>query len=901
MKKFVIHFFLMSILTICCAFSAYAQITVTGKVVDADNGEALIGATVMQKGTNVGVVTNLDGDFELKVPSGVTLVFRSLGYKDLTRIVSGTGKVSLGVIQMEVDAIGLADVTITSSIATARKTPVALSTIDPAIIDERLGSKEFPEILKLTPGVHVIRDGGGFGDAKTNVRGFKSENVAVMVNGVPVNDMEWGGVYWSNWAGLSDVTRSMQVQRGLGASKVSSPSVGGSINIVTRTIDAKKGGFASYGIGTHGENKLLFSVSTGLTKDGWAFTLMGGKNWGEGYVQGTEFESYSYFVNIAKRFNDAHQLSLTGFGAPQVHNQRSSYDGLSIQGWQDVQKYMEPDQQYRYNPTYGFGKNGERKTSARNKYHKPQISLNHMWQIDNTSSLSTALYLSIGGGGGYSGQGTSAYSGSWYGTTNGVLNTQFRHADGTFAYDQIQEMNENSKNGSEMIMSLSKNEHKWYGLLSTYSKTLSENIELTGGIDGRYYIGTHTNEIIDLYNGAYYIDRNRANVKAENNKAASDPGFKTRKLSVGDVVYRDYDGYVVQGGLFGQVEYNTEKLSTFVSGSLNETSQWRYDRFYYDKDHAKSESVNKVGFNVKGGANYNLDAYHNVFANIGYISRAPFFSGGAFLQSTTSNAVNKNAVNEKIFSVELGYGFRSSFLTANLNIYHTQWTDKTMARSGDYTKNGTADRYTVNMQGVNATHQGIELDLLAQPFPWLDLTGMLSIGNWRWSNNASGYFFNSSGQPITTDYEVASGIGAPDHAKTVFELKGVKVGGSAQTTAALGVKFKPITGLRLGADWYLYARNYADWMPSSSDLQIGGEKPFATPWRIPSANTLDVFASYSFTIGSLPTTLFGNITNIFNQEYVESAYNGSSNDWETAYRVFYGLGRQMSLRLKVEF
>ena len=57
------------------------------------------------------------------------------------------------------------------------------------------------------------------------------ENVAVMVNGVPVNDMEWGGVYWSNWAGLSDVTRTLQTQRVWSSSTL--PSVGGTINIVT--------------------------------------------------------------------------------------------------------------------------------------------------------------------------------------------------------------------------------------------------------------------------------------------------------------------------------------------------------------------------------------------------------------------------------------------------------------------------------------------------------------------------------------------------------------------------------------------------------------------------------------------------------------------------------------------
>ena len=130
---------------------------------------------------------------------------------------------------MQPDAVMLSDVTITSSVAVARKTPVAVSTVDPVFIEEKLGSQEFPEILKSTPGIYTTKDGGGYGDAQTRIRGFKSENVAMMINGVPMNGMENQKVYWSNWAGLSDVTRSMQVQRGLGAAKVSVPAVGGSI------------------------------------------------------------------------------------------------------------------------------------------------------------------------------------------------------------------------------------------------------------------------------------------------------------------------------------------------------------------------------------------------------------------------------------------------------------------------------------------------------------------------------------------------------------------------------------------------------------------------------------------------------------------------------------------------
>lgn len=660
----------------------------------------------------------------------------------------------------------------------------------------------------------------------------------------------------------------------------------------------------SYGIGQDGYNKLMFSVSTGLSESGWAMTLLGGKEWGDGYVQGTEFEGYKYFLNIAKRFNDSHQLSLTAFGAPQVHNQRGSYDGLTIKNWQGVKQYMEPGEEYKYNATYGFGKNGERKTSARNKYHKPQISLNHMWQIDEKSSLSTALYASIGNGYGYSGQGTSAYRNSWYGASNGVLNMQFRNADGTFAYDQVQEMNEQSMNGSQMIMSVAKNNHRWFGLVSTYNKQFDENFTFYGGIDGRYYVGIHTNEIIDLYNGQYYIDANRAAVSTANNAAAANPGFATEKLTVGDVVYRDYDGNVVQGGAFGQLEYDKDGLSAFVAGSINNTSQWRYDRFYYDKAHAKSDVINTIGFTAKGGANYNINEYHNVFANIGVISRAPFLSNGIFMNSTNSHALNTDRRNEKIFSFEVGYGFRSEYLSLNVNAYHTQWNDKTLYRPPfEYTTlEGNKEQATISMQGVDATHQGIEIDLTAEPFSWLELSGMLSIGNWRWSNTASGYFYNSNtGQPIATDGGIASGIGAADHAKMELELDGVKVGGSAQTTAALGAKFKPTKDINVGIDWTFFGRNYAEWAFSANDLQMGGHKKLEQPWRVPSSSTFDMFASYSFNLGPFPATVSGNISNLFDQEYISSAYDGNSHDWNGAYRVFYGFGRQLSMGLVVNF
>lgn len=589
----------------------------------------------MVPGSKTGVTTDIDGNFTLKVPDNTKeLTIEYIGYKTANVPASA----SMGTITLEVASQMLKDVVVTQSIARTRKTPVAASSVDALLIENKLGSQEFPEVLKTTPGVWATKDGGGYGDAKINIRGFKSENTGMLVNGIPVNDMEGGWVYWSNWAGLSDVTSMMQVQRGLGASIISVPSVGGTLNITTRSIDAKKGGSVFYGMGNDGMNHIGFNVSTGLMKNGWAVSLMGTRKWGDGYVQGTNFNAYTYFVNVSKRINDAHQLSLTAFGSPQVHYKRSSQDGLSIENWQKVADYMDGESMYRYNPTFGYDLDGQVRSSTKNVYHKPQISLNHIWQIDHKSSLSSAVYVSLASGYGSSGQGRGTYKGqslsntSWYGASNGNLNTLFRRDDGTFDYAAIQEMNMASETGSNMIMSKSINSHKWFGLVSTYKNELIEKkLNLTAGIDVRYYIGKHTNEITDLYNGEYFMDdSSRKGVNPANNAAAADPNWKYQKLGVGDVVYRDYDGYTVQEGGFAQLEYTTlrDKLTMVLAGSLNNTTYWRVDRLYYDKEHGTSDKPNFVAGSVKGGANYNIDKHNNVYFNGGYLTRAPLLRKG---------------------------------------------------------------------------------------------------------------------------------------------------------------------------------------------------------------------------------------------------------------------------------
>ena len=864
-----------------------AKMPVKGFVVDVSTKEPLVGVSVYNPESSVGITTALDGSFKLNLPEGKNnLVISYVGYTT-KKINVPANSSNLGNIALSSEDVGLKDVVVSSSLAIRRKTPVALSVLDATQIEVKLGTQEFPEVLKSTPGVYATKQGGGYGDSRINVRGFEAPNIAVMINGVPMNDMEWGGIYWSNWGALSDVTRSMQVQRGLGASKVAAPSLGGTINVVTRSTDAVKGGSASYGIGNDGFTKVGFSVSTGLSPNKWAITLLGSKTVSDGYIQGTEYEAYSYFVNIAKLISPNQQISLTAFSAPQWHNQRNSNDKLLISEWQ------KQPLKYKYNPSYGFDMNGQRKQSAYNYYNKPQISLNHLWTVNDNSSLSTAVYLSLGNGGGWGGQGTTtADRNNWYGvpTGTGIANgydkdgniiNNFRNVDGTFNYAAIYDLNKPSvsnPNGSKMVMSTAINKHVWVGALSTYTTKIGQNIDIYGGVDLRYYKGTHTNEITDLYGGKFFVD-------------VSSIPTATKQLGVGDVVYRDYDGYIVSQGLFGQAEYNNGGLSAFVSLSGSNTLNWRYDRYYYDAANARSKTASFKGYSAKGGIN--IDSHQNIFGNFGVISRAPFFSGGVFLQAQTNNALNPDGINEKAISAELGYGFRSKYFTANLNVYRTNWIDKTMVVTA--TNRDTQAPLAANLQGVDALHRGIEFDFVAKPSKDLEITGMASIADWTWQHNATGYLYDLQGHAVDANGVPVEFMSA-DHAKVNVNLEGIHVGNSAQTTAALGFSYQVLQGFRMGLDGNYFGRNYSSFKIN----QNLGNNDFQQPWMIPDAVTVDFNANYRFKIGTFDSVLTGNIFNLLDQDYIADAADGSDHTWKTA-QVMYGFGRTWSMNLKIKF
>ncbi|ADY51022.1 TonB-dependent receptor [Pseudopedobacter saltans DSM 12145] len=844
LKRLVAFFVLLLLANV-----TMAQITLKGKVVDAVTKEPLTGAAVTIKGSTIGTTADIEGEFTLKVKeTPVVLVVGFVSYNSKEVNITAKGNAVLPAIELESNITTMSEIVVkANSVAIDRKTPVAVSTITSAVIEEKLGSQEFPELLKSTPGVYATRVGGGFGDSRINLRGFQSENIAVMINGVPINGMENGKVYWSNWAGLSDVTRSMQVQRGLGASKVAVPSVGGTINITTRTIDVIKGGSIFQGIGNDGYSKTTFTYSSGLMDNGWAFTILGGRNVGKGWADGLDYEGYNYFFNVSKKINQKHTLALTAFGAPQTHAQR--YDRLYIN------EYRDAAQGIKYNPNWGYY-NGEFKSLSVNKYHKPQISLNHNWTIDETSFLSTSVYGSVASGGGI------AYTGS-------LKFNDFR-TNGAYSpvnIDAIAQKNIANQDGSALgYMRNSVNDHQWYGILSTYTKKLNDKFDILAGIDGRYYRGKHYQLVDDLLGASYVADNTNKN-------------NPFNRAKTGDKIAFNNDGVIGWEGAFVQGEYSEGPVSAFVSLSGSNTSYQRIDYFMFlnSDPNQKSKKVNIFGFQTKGGINYNLTEKHNVFANIGYFEKAPFFNA-VFMNN--SNTVNNNFKREKIASYELGYGFRTSAFSANLNLYYTDWKDKSFTRSFSRGE----ERFFGNFSGVNALHKGVELDFAYRPTNKFTMKGMLSVGDWKWTNNLQKLEIYDDQQQVVDTY-------GPVY------MKGLKVGDSPQTTLALGANYDLFENFKIGIDYNYYANYSSDFNPTTL------LKENLVAWKVPNYSLLDVNAVFKMKIAGLNTSLFANVNNLFNTEYISDGYanfqNGISNAANT--QVFYGTGRTWTTGLKVNF
>ena len=791
MRKIVIFIFVLII-----SFASFSQTTITGKVIDANSGEVLIGATVIY-GKGKGTATDYDGNYSFVIQEGKRSIKVSyVGYKEINQLVVIEGKTQ--VLDFKLKTVLLNEVQVVSDIAIDRETPVAFSTIPMKQISEELASQDIPMVLNSTPGVYATQSGGGDGDARITIRGFNQRNVAVMIDGIPVNDMENGWVYWSNWFGLDAVTSNIQVQRGLGASKIAIPSVGGTMNILTKGTGNKSGGSIKQSVGSFGKLRTSLGYNSGKLKNGWGFTLAGSYKKGNGFVDETWSEGFFYYAKIQKELGN-HILSFSAMGAPQKHGQRSyksdiaTYDTTIARSLGDtsnfygriVNKGIQFNKHWGYLDRWTLDSNGDtihnRETlnTKQNYYHKPQFSLRDFWTINDKFYMSNILYASIGNGGG---TGLSGNTNNY--DADGQYNLQEAYNANSKNIDALYSLDEN-KAGTYLRSSI--NNHFWYGGLSTLNYQFSDDISISGGLDLRYYKGEHYREVYDLLGADYALD------------AAN--GLQDSEIkNVGDKVGYHNDGIVKWSGAFSQVEYSNGIVSAFFNVSGSNSAYKRIDYFRkkdlvlfdttyvealgtsiateieYDDDGIPI-SANKTmiedtiwhngiaytmnsdearlaetnwkwisGFTIKSGANLNLDEFNNIFFNLGYISKAPRFNNVYYYDNTLFRDIK----NEIVKAIEGGYSFRSSLFSSNINAYYTIWENK--PSNGGVTVMVDDIPYRANINGMDALHKGIEMDFAYKITHNFSLEGLISLGDWRWQSADTVRFLDDDNNPSANFY-----------------------------------------------------------------------------------------------------------------------------------------------------
>ena len=938
MKKII---FLL-LLGLIFSYSALAQKgTLKGTAVDNSTGETLIGVNILYD-RGKGTTTNSHGYYEMKLePGEYTLKASYVGYeskeKKVTIKAGKTTNLDFKLVNKTLDAVE-----VIADMAQTRETPVAFTNVLPAEIEEELAGQDLPMLLNKTPGVYATQQGGGDGDSRINIRGFSQRNVAVMIDGIPVNDMENGWVYWSNWFGLEAVTRKIQVQRGLGKSKLAIPSVGGTMNIITKGIDSDPGFTIKQDAGNDGYFRTSISGTTGPLDNGWGATFAYSHKRGNGYADQTWTEGHFYFLRVDKELGN-HRLSFSAMGAPQEHGQRSYTQ--SIATWdldyaleQGVDTSLYPsdvplDKGLRYNRHWGYleryklGANGDTIHAPREKYntrvnyyHKPRFNLRDYWQVNDDLYIYNIAYLSVGQGGGTRLNNTRL-------NENGQMDLQE-------SYDKNLSNPFQPGRATDIIAS-SRNNHFWYGWLTQADYRINGVLNASGGFDLRYYKGEHYQEIYDFLGGKYYLEEGQYS-------DLTDPTRPTiRRENIGDIINYHNDGLVKWAGGFGQLEYKSDKFTAFMNLSAAQKSYKRVDYFLkedlvidgeryeeqvgYEYDFVNQELVpdtavidgrkytinspdaepastgwlSFLSYTAKLGANYNFNDKFNAYANVGYINKPPRFNN---VYDYTNNQF-RNIKNESVEAAELGLSYYLNNLTLNVNGYYTRWYDKPATSTP--TLQIDDETYNVNINGMDAVHKGIEIEFGHKVIPELQYDIVISVGDWRWASKDTALVYD----------EQQNYVG-----NVVFDATGVHVGDAAQHQARLSLNYNP------NRHWYFrpsityFGKHYADFDPlslSSSTIQgysfgsndyLDEDGNPKDSWRVPNYYLVDFHAGYSFYYEDLKISFQLSVLNALDQVYISDADNNSQYTDVSQYNfdagsaaVFFGLGRRWNTSLSISF
>ncbi len=354
-----------------------------GKVTDSE-GHALPSVSVVTDAAGVATQTDVGGEFSIQYAEEIARVtFSSIGYKSRQFRVTDVPDV----IVLESLYYEGTHILVRSSRAQKGVTPVAFENLSKEDIERDYTVGEFPLLLTSTPNLYAYSDGGGaLGYSYMRIRGFDDKRVVTYINGVPLNDPEDHATYFVDLPDFAANASDIQVQRGVGNSLYGDASFGGSVNIVTSTLDRPRqvvltagyGVYTSAGGSVSDIYKQSLEYSSGLIDGRWAFSGRFSKQKTGGYRYRSWYSGWAYNFSVA-RLDHNMTTELYVYGGPM--HMHLAYYGASRA---DLEQDRRTNSLSYANETDNF--------------NQPHYELHNTLQLGDRMTLSNTLYYIRGKG-----------------------------------------------------------------------------------------------------------------------------------------------------------------------------------------------------------------------------------------------------------------------------------------------------------------------------------------------------------------------------------------------------------------------------------------------------------------------------------------------------------------------
>ena len=671
-------------------------------------------------------------------------------------------KLKLAVMALCFSPVAMAQEEVEDSLATDVQEE-AVFTITEAQLDESDDVNENVTVISSNRNVYARGVVFRFMPVRFKYRAFNSKYNEVYINGNPANDAERDEFRYSYVGGLNNQTRGQERSLPFEDNGFMMTSMAGSGNYNFRPSAFSTG----HRVGIAGANRnyntrLMYTYNSGVTEKGWAFTGSLTYRWGNGlgFVEGTSYNSLSYFVGAEKLINANHSLSLVTWGNPTERGSQAAST--------DEMYWIANDRQY--NSAWGY-QNGKKRNSRTVKDYAPSALLTWDWKIDDDTKLTTTLLgkysmysssrLSYNNATNpapdYYSSMPSAYLHVWepgYYTDPDVLDVDKATWQAAYDYLSVKENRQiqwdrlyyanrmASLQGGDAMYYLQRyhDDQLHTSLASNLRKTINQNSVLHAGLQLSTTKGMHYQTMDDLLGATSFRNINTYVIKnygEGGTEAQYDLNNPNQEVREGDRFGYDYNIFVNKAQAWAGYSVDYEVTHLFANARIAGTTMQREGKMRNglapENSYGKSGTAKFLDGGGKLGAHVNLGQGAAMVMGMGYEVKTPA-ARTAFVAAQVNNDFVKDLKQEKIFSMELGFQAQTSWMKANLNAFYSRLDDVT-EQSMYYMDDRRSFTY-VSLSDIAKDYYGLELGLDIKFTTRLTLSTIATISDAKYANNA---------------------------------------------------------------------------------------------------------------------------------------------------------------------